>query len=71
MVLLLTQSLLLLLFQELCGKGGILLLAQAILNLKIMPPFKESSFVVAAVSRLKSKILSVVSPSDCLDFLKT
>ncbi|XP_052211563.1 nodulin homeobox isoform X2 [Diospyros lotus] len=46
--------------KELCGKGGILLLAQAILNLKIMPPFKESSFVVAAVSRLKSKILSVL-----------
>ncbi|XP_028052139.1 nodulin homeobox-like isoform X1 [Camellia sinensis] len=46
--------------KELCGKGGILLLVRAILNLKITPLFRESSSVVAAVSRLKSKILTIL-----------
>ncbi|KAA8549222.1 hypothetical protein F0562_000906 [Nyssa sinensis] len=46
--------------KELCGKGGILLLARAILSLKIAPLFRESSSVVAAVSRLKSKVLSIL-----------
>ena len=62
------ECLLLLLFQELCGKGGILLLVRAILNLKITPLFRESSSVVAAVSRLKSKILTIVSASDWHDW---
>ncbi|GFZ04655.1 sequence-specific DNA binding transcription factor ATNDX [Actinidia rufa] len=46
--------------KELCGEGGILLLAQAILTLNTTPLFRESSSVVAAVSRLKSKILSIL-----------
>ncbi|KAL7200564.1 hypothetical protein ACSBR1_032481 [Camellia fascicularis] len=46
--------------KELCGKGGVLLLARAILNLEVTPLFKESFSVVAAVSRLKSKILSIL-----------
>ncbi|GMP91196.1 hypothetical protein CsSME_00041992 [Camellia sinensis var. sinensis] len=45
---------------ELCGKGGVLLLARAILNLEVTPLFKESFSVVAAISRLKSKILSIL-----------
>ncbi|XP_015575672.1 nodulin homeobox isoform X2 [Ricinus communis] len=46
--------------KELCGKGGVLFLAQAILKLNIIPPFIESSTVVAAVSRLKAKVLSIL-----------
>lgn len=46
--------------KELCGKGGILLLARAILKLNPAPLFKESSTVNAAVSRLKAKILSIL-----------
>lgn len=49
------------LFQELCAKGGVLFLAQSILKLSIMPPFVESSTVVTSVSRLKAKVLSIVS----------
>lgn len=52
------------LFQELCEKGGVLFLARAILKLNVKPPFVESSRVVAAVSRLKAKVLSIVSPGD-------
>lgn len=50
--------------QELCGKGGVLFLAQAILKLNTMPRFVASARIVAAVSRLKAKILSIVSPRD-------
>lgn len=39
-----------------------LFLAQSILKLNILPPFVESSTVVASVSRLKAKVLSIVSP---------
>lgn len=46
--------------KELCRKGGFLLLAQSILNLKIKPSSRETSSVVAAVSRLKSKVLSIL-----------
>ena len=49
------------LFQELCGRGGVLFLARAILKLNITPPFVDSFTVVAAVSRLKAKVLSIVS----------
>lgn len=52
------------LLQELCGKGGILLLAQAVVNLKISPFYSETSPYMATVSGLKSKALSIVSPSD-------
>lgn len=54
----------LVLFQELCEKGGVLFLARAILKLNVTPPFVESSRVLAAVSRLKAKVLSIVSPGD-------
>lgn len=53
----------LVLFQELCGKGGVLFLAQAILKLDV-PPFTGSSRVVAALSRMKAKVLSIVSVID-------
>ncbi|XP_019197474.1 PREDICTED: nodulin homeobox isoform X2 [Ipomoea nil] len=46
--------------KELCSNGGVLLLAQAVMNLNISPLFLESSSIVAAVSRLKSKVLSIL-----------
>ncbi|KAK2990556.1 hypothetical protein RJ640_019836, partial [Escallonia rubra] len=46
--------------KELCGKGGVLLLAEAILNLNVSTSIRESYSVVAAVSRLKSKVLSIL-----------
>ncbi|KAM5563872.1 nodulin homeobox [Rosa sericea] len=46
--------------KELCGKGGVLFLAQAILKLNIAPHFVASARIVAAVSRLKAKILSIL-----------
>ncbi|XP_031100521.1 nodulin homeobox isoform X2 [Ipomoea triloba] len=46
--------------KELCSNGGVLLLAQAVMHLNISPVFLESSSIVAAVSRLKSKVLSIL-----------
>nr|GMD17106.1 nodulin homeobox isoform X1 [Ipomoea batatas] len=46
--------------KELCSNGGVLLLAQAVMHLNISPLFLESSSIVAAVSRLKSKVLSIL-----------
>ncbi|WCJ21437.1 sequence-specific DNA binding sequence-specific DNA binding transcription factors [Euphorbia peplus] len=46
--------------KELCGNGGVLFLAQAILKLNIAPPFMKSSIILASVSRLKSKVLSIL-----------
>lgn len=46
--------------KELCGKGGVLRLAQAALKLDICPFLKESRAVVAAVSRLKARVLSIL-----------
>lgn len=51
------------LFQELCGKGGVLFLARAILKLDV-PPLMGSSRVAAALSRMKAKVLSIVSVID-------
>ncbi|KAK8579055.1 hypothetical protein V6N12_069390 [Hibiscus sabdariffa] len=45
--------------KELCGKGGILFLAQSILKLHA-PDFVESSTIMAALSRLKAKVLSIL-----------
>ncbi|KAF5447022.1 hypothetical protein F2P56_032607 [Juglans regia] len=45
--------------KELCGKGGVLFLARAILKLNV-PPFTGSSRVVAALSRMKAKVLSIL-----------
>lgn len=55
------------LLQELCGKGSILFLAQSILklNMKSSIPTK----IVAAISRLKAKILSIVSILDAISYL--
>ncbi|XP_047325625.1 nodulin homeobox [Impatiens glandulifera] len=58
--------------KELCREGGFLLLAQSILNLKIKPSSREPSSVVAAVSRLKSKVLSILlhlCESDSISYL--
>ncbi|KAK7272093.1 hypothetical protein RJT34_28486 [Clitoria ternatea] len=44
--------------KELCGKGSILYLAQSILKLRILPSFP--SRIVASVSRLRAKILSIM-----------
>ncbi|KAJ7980908.1 nodulin homeobox isoform X1 [Quillaja saponaria] len=46
--------------KELCGKGGVLFLAQSVLKLNIPPPFVESPRVMAAASRMKAKILSIL-----------
>uniref|UniRef100_A0A7N2N439 Myb/SANT-like domain-containing protein n=1 Tax=Quercus lobata TaxID=97700 RepID=A0A7N2N439_QUELO len=45
---------------ELCEKGGVLFLVRAIFKLNVTPPFVESSRVVAAVSRRKAKVLSIL-----------
>ncbi|XVE80567.1 hypothetical protein DITRI_Ditri14bG0150200 [Diplodiscus trichospermus] len=45
--------------KELCGSGGILFLAQSILKLHA-PHFVESSTIMAALSRLKAKVLSIL-----------
>ncbi|KAJ4955251.1 hypothetical protein NE237_012034 [Protea cynaroides] len=45
--------------KELCKNGGILFLARTVLKLEI-PHSLDSSTVVAAISRLKSKILSIL-----------
>ncbi|KAK8950514.1 hypothetical protein KSP40_PGU009758 [Platanthera guangdongensis] len=46
--------------QELCKNGGILSLASTILKLNIPDCLKESLSVVAAISRLKSRVLSIL-----------
>ena len=51
----------LIIMQELCKNGGILSLSHTILKLKVPYSFVESLGIVAAVSRLKSKVLSIVS----------
>lgn len=47
--------------QELCKHGGILSLVYSILKLNVPHNFEKSPDIVAAISRLKSKILSIVS----------
>ncbi|GAA0145942.1 homeodomain transcription factor [Lithospermum erythrorhizon] len=46
--------------KELCSKGGIILLAEAILSLQIPPSLENLSSLMAGVSRLKSKMLSIL-----------
>lgn len=46
--------------KELSSKGGVLLLAQAVMHLDVSPLVTLSSSIVAAVSRLKSKVLSIL-----------
>ncbi|XP_041990693.1 nodulin homeobox-like isoform X1 [Salvia splendens] len=45
--------------KELCGNGGILILVQAVMNLKLSASDNISSYM-AAISRLKSKALSIL-----------
>ncbi|KAL2932860.1 Nodulin homeobox [Bienertia sinuspersici] len=45
---------------ELCGKGGLLRLVQGTLKLNVSPNLKEPLAVVAAVSRLKARVLSIL-----------
>lgn len=47
-------------FQELCGEAGILSLVRSVLDLDITV-FPNAHFVVEGVSRMKSKVLSIVS----------
>ncbi|KAI4373023.1 hypothetical protein MLD38_011193 [Melastoma candidum] len=46
--------------KELCGKGGVLALGQTILKLDIAPSLQGSAIIVAAVSRLKARMLSIL-----------
>lgn len=46
--------------EELCRKGGVLVLALSILKLDVTRSIKESPADVAAVSRLKSKVISML-----------
>lgn len=46
--------------KELCGKGGVLYLVQATLKLNISSFLNESLAVIAAVSRLKARVLSIL-----------
>ncbi|KAL3644832.1 hypothetical protein CASFOL_010012 [Castilleja foliolosa] len=45
--------------KELCGNGGVLVLVQAVLNLKISPLYITSEYITY-ISRLKSKALSIL-----------
>ncbi|XP_057782461.1 nodulin homeobox-like [Salvia miltiorrhiza] len=45
--------------KELCGNGGVLILVQAVMNLKLSGSDNTSSYM-AAISRLKSKALSIL-----------
>ncbi|KAL0435812.1 UNVERIFIED_CONTAM: Nodulin homeobox [Sesamum radiatum] len=44
---------------ELCGNGGVLILVQSVMGLKISPLYSTSLYM-ASVSRLKSKVLSIL-----------
>ncbi|KAJ4876535.1 sequence-specific DNA binding [Raphanus sativus] len=46
--------------QELCGKGGVLMLAQSILSLTVTPEFVGAAVVIASISRIKAKVLSLL-----------
>ncbi|KNA22502.1 hypothetical protein SOVF_033670 [Spinacia oleracea] len=46
--------------KELCGKGGVLHLVQATLKLNISPYLKEPLEMIAAISRLKARVLSIL-----------
>ncbi|WMV47535.1 hypothetical protein MTR67_040920, partial [Solanum verrucosum] len=60
------------LWQELSSKGRVLLLAQVVLRLDVSPLVTVSSSIVAAVSRLKSKVLTILlnlCEADSLSYL--
>uniref|UniRef100_A0A1J3E6R1 Homeobox domain-containing protein n=1 Tax=Noccaea caerulescens TaxID=107243 RepID=A0A1J3E6R1_NOCCA len=46
--------------KELCGKGGVLMLAQSILSLTVAPEFVRASVIIPSISRMKAKVLSLL-----------
>ncbi|KAL6500408.1 hypothetical protein OROHE_025774 [Orobanche hederae] len=57
--------------KELCGNGGVLVLVQAVLNLRISPLYNTSLYM-ASISRLKSKALSILlhlCEAECVSYL--
>lgn len=46
--------------KELCKNGGVLCLALSVLKFQVPSNFMDSSYVTASVSRLKSKVLSIL-----------
>ncbi|CAH8361082.1 unnamed protein product [Eruca vesicaria subsp. sativa] len=46
--------------QELCGKGGVLMLAQSILSLTVTTEFVGAAVIIASISRIKAKVLSLL-----------
>ncbi|KAF8116470.1 hypothetical protein N665_0017s0029 [Sinapis alba] len=58
--------------QELCGKGGVLMLAQSILSLTVTPEFVGAAVIIASISRIKAKVLSLLHhlfEAECVSFL--
>ncbi|ESQ37988.1 hypothetical protein EUTSA_v10028409mg [Eutrema salsugineum] len=58
--------------KELCGKGGVLMLAQSILSLTVSPEFVGESVTRASMSRMQAKVLSLlhhVFEADGVSFL--
>ncbi|KAJ4910222.1 sequence-specific DNA binding [Raphanus sativus] len=46
--------------KELCGKGGLLMLAESILSLAVSPGFVREARTVASMHRIKAKVLSLL-----------
>ncbi|VVB07080.1 unnamed protein product [Arabis nemorensis] len=46
--------------KELCGNGGVLMLAQSILSLAITPEYVGEVVIIASISRMKAKVLSIL-----------
>ncbi|KAG2312128.1 hypothetical protein Bca52824_023685 [Brassica carinata] len=46
--------------KELCGKGGLLMLAESILSLAVSPGFVREARTVASMNRTKAKVLSLL-----------
>ncbi|KFK30908.1 hypothetical protein AALP_AA6G041600 [Arabis alpina] len=46
--------------KEICRTGGVLMLAQSILSLAIAPEFVGATGIIASISRMKAKVLSIL-----------
>ncbi|CDY62086.1 BnaC02g46750D [Brassica napus] len=58
--------------KELCGKGGLLMLAKSILSLPVSPGFVKEATTVASMYRIKAKVLSLlhhIFEADSVSFL--
>ncbi|KAL0826482.1 hypothetical protein Bca101_050159 [Brassica carinata] len=58
--------------KELCGKGGLLMLAKSILSLSVSPGFVKEATTVASMYRIKAKVLSLlhhIFEADSVSFL--